>query len=70
MIQCGVPGYIRSANGSELIPDKVQVWLTDHHIKAIYIDRSSLLQNGYIESFRLFVVDHLLRGVFDSQRRL
>ncbi len=38
MIQFGVPGYIRSDNGSEFIANKVQVWLKDHHIKTIYID--------------------------------
>ena len=51
MIQYGVPGYIRSDNGSEFIANKVQQWLRDHHIKTIYIDPGSPWQNGYIESF-------------------
>ena len=51
MIQYGVPGYIRSDSGPEFIATKVQQWLHDSQIKAIYIDRGSPWQNGYIESF-------------------
>ena len=51
MIQYGVPGYIRSDNGPEFIATKVQRWLRDNQIKAIYIDPGSPWQNGYIESF-------------------
>ena len=51
MIQYGVPGYIRSDNGPEFIATKVQQWLRDNQIKAIYIDPGSPWQNGYIESF-------------------
>jgi len=32
MIQCGVPGYIRSDNGPEFIATKVQQWLGDNQI--------------------------------------
>ena len=38
MAQYGVPGYIRSDNGSEFMANKVQAWLKDHPIKTIYID--------------------------------
>ena len=51
MIQYGVPGYIRSDNGPEFMDTKVQRWLRDNQIKAIYIDPGSPWQNGYIESF-------------------
>jgi len=51
MIQYGVPGYIRSDNGNEFIAAKVQQWLANNQIKAIYIDPGSPWQNGYIESF-------------------
>ena len=51
MIQYGVPGYIRRDNGPEFIATKVQPWLRDNQIKAIYIDPGSPWQNGYIESF-------------------
>ncbi len=47
----GVPGYIRSDNGSEFIAQKVQTWLKKNRIKTIYIDLGSPWQNGYIESF-------------------
>ena len=51
MIQYGVPGYIRSDNGPEFIAAKVQQWLANNQIKAIYIDPGSPWKNGYIESF-------------------
>ena len=60
MIQYGVPGYIRSDNGSEFIANKVQQWLRDHHIKTIYIDPGSPWQNGYIESFHSRFLDECL----------
>ena len=41
MIQYEVPGYIRSENGPEFIVTKVQQWLYDNQIKAIYIDPGS-----------------------------
>ena len=41
MIQYGVPDYIRSDNGPEFIATKVQQWLRDNQIKAIYIDPGS-----------------------------
>jgi len=51
MIQYGVPGYIRNDNGPEFIAAKVQQWLANNQIKAIYIDPGNPWQNGYIESF-------------------
>ncbi len=39
MIQNGVPGYIRRDNGPEFIATKVQQWLRDNQIKAIYMNR-------------------------------
>ena len=61
MHQYGVPGYIRSDNGSEFIAKKVQQGLRNHHIKAIYIDPGSPWQNGYIESFHSRFRDECLR---------
>ena len=43
--------YIWWYNGPEFIATKVQQWLRDNQIKAIYIDPGSPWQNGYIESF-------------------
>ena len=51
MARYGIPGYIRSDNGPEVIADKVQNWLSENQIKTIYIDPGSPCQNGYIESF-------------------
>ncbi len=51
MIQYGVPGCIRNDNGNEFIAAKVQQWLANNQIKAIYIDPGSPWQNGYSESF-------------------
>ena len=50
-IRYGVHGYIRSDNGPEFIATKVQQWLANNQIKAIYIDPGCPWQNGYIESF-------------------
>ena len=50
-VSTGVPDYIRSDNGPEFISTKVQRWLRDNQIEAIYIDPGSPWQNGYIESF-------------------
>ena len=41
MIQYGWSGYIRGDNGPEFIATKVQQWLRDNQIKAIYIDPGS-----------------------------
>ena len=51
MITYGIPGHIRSDNGSEFIAQKVQKWLKDNEIKTLYIDPGSPWLNGYIESF-------------------
>ena len=51
MITYGIPGHIRSDNGSEFIAQKGQKWLKDNEIKTLYIDPGSPWQNGYIESF-------------------
>ena len=50
MMTYGIPGHIRSDNGSEFIAQKVQKWLKDNEIKTLYIDPGSPWQNGYIES--------------------
>ena len=47
MIQYGMLGDIRSDNGPEFIAAKVQQWLANNQIKAIYIDPGSPWQNGY-----------------------
>ena len=57
-----MPGYIRSDNGPEFVTTKVQRWLSDNQIKAIYIDPGSPWPNGYIESFHSRFRDECLSG--------
>ena len=47
----GVPGYIRSDNGSEFIAKKVQRWLEENGVGTIYIEPGSPWENPFIESF-------------------
>ena len=47
----GVPGYIRSDNGSEFIAKKVQRWLEEKGVGTIYIEPGSPWENPFIESF-------------------
>ena len=51
MMTYGIPEHIRSDNGTEFIAGKIQRWLRENHIKALYIEPGSPWQNGYIESF-------------------
>ena len=70
----GAPSYIRSNNGSEFIAHRVQQWLSDKNIKAIYIDLGSpwlpseatpqraiaRITNAFIESFHNRLRDECL----------
>ena len=47
----GVPGYIRSDNGSEFIADVVKGWLEVNKVKTIYIEPGHPWENPYVESF-------------------
>ncbi len=78
--QHGTPRYIRSDNGPSSSPRPIQLWLTEHQIKAIYIDPGCPWQNGYAESFnsrfRVECLDRELlytlseaRYVFDQWRK-
>ena len=60
MIQYGVHGYIRSGIGPEFVAAKVQQWLANNQIKAIYIDPGCPWQNGYIKSFHSRFRDEFL----------
>ena len=63
----GVPGYIRSDNGSEFIADAVKKWLEDQMVGTLYIEPGSPWENGYIESFHSRLRDELLnRELFYS----
>lgn len=63
----GVPGHIRSDNGSEFTARAVRRWLKLVDVKTLYITPGSPWENGYIESFNGKLADELLeREVFDT----
>lgn len=63
----GVPGFIRSDNGSEFIADAIRQWLKDKTVGTLYIEPGSPWENGYIESFHGRFRDELLnRELFYS----
>ncbi len=63
----GVPGHIRSDNGSEFTAHVVRDWLKRVGAKTLYITPGSPWENGYIESFNGKLVNELLeREVFDT----
>lgn len=66
-IRRGVPGYLRSDNGSEFTADAVRGWLERVGVRTLYIEPGSPWENGYIESFNGKLRDELLdREVFDT----
>lgn len=65
----GIPGHIRSDNGSEFIASAVKDWIAAVGAKTAYIEKGSPWENGYIESFNGKLRDELLNGeVFYSLR--
>ena len=66
-IHRGVPGHIRSDNGSEFIALKLREWLQKLNVKTLYIEPGSPWENGYIESFNGKMRDELLNiDIFDT----
>jgi transposase InsO family protein len=47
----GVPGHIRSDNGSEFIGRQIKDWLASTGAEGLYIEGGAPWQNGYAESF-------------------
>ena len=65
----GVPGHVRSDNGSEFIAQSVQDWIAAVGAKTAYIAPGSPWENGYVESFNARFRDELLDGeIFTSLR--
>ena len=63
----GVPGRLRSDNGSELTTRAVRRWLKQVDVKTLYITPGSPWENGYIESLNGKLAGELLeREVFDT----
>jgi transposase InsO family protein len=66
-VRRGVPGYIRSDNGSEFTAAAVRGWLAKVGVRALYIEPGSPWENGYVESFNGKLRDELLNAeVFDT----
>jgi len=63
----GVPGHVRSDNGSEFTANAVRAWLARVGAKTLYIEPGSPWENGYCESFNGKLRDELLAGeVFET----
>ena len=63
----GIPGHIRSDNGSEFTAREVRGWLGRLGVKTLYIEPGSPWENGYIESFNGKLRDELLnREIFTT----
>ena len=61
-ILLGVPKHIRSDNGPEFVAKAVQDWIGAVGAKTAYIERGSLWENGFVESFNARLRDELLDG--------
>jgi transposase InsO family protein len=63
----GVPEHIRSDNGPEFTAREIRKWLARIGVRTPFIERGSLWENGYIESFNGKLRDELLdREIFDT----
>lgn len=56
----GIPGYIRSDNGSEFTASTLRQWIESIGVKTAYIEPGSPWENGYNESFNGKLRDELL----------
>lgn len=65
----GVPSFIRSDNGPELVAQAVRDWIKAVGAKTAYIEPGSPWENGYCESFNARFRDAFLNGeIFYSLR--
>jgi len=60
MAHHGVPGHIRSDNGSEFIAQQMQKWLEKAAVGTLYVAPGAPWQNGYAESFNSRLRDEFL----------
>ena len=58
----GVPAYIRSNNGPELITEAVSDWIKAVGAKSVYIEPGSPWETRYCESFNGWMWHELLNG--------
>jgi putative transposase len=62
MTERGVPEFIRSDNGPEMVAKKLRRWLSRVGAQTIYIAPGSPWENGYCESFNGKLRNELLNG--------
>lgn len=62
MMTYGVPAYLRSDNGPEMVAKNLRRWLACIGTKTMYIEPGSPWENGYCESFNGKFRDELLNG--------
>lgn len=67
MVKYGIPGCIRSDNGSEFISEYVKSWLEENSVGIHYIEPASPWQNPFVESFNGTMRDECLnRELFET----
>jgi len=67
MVHFGIPGCVRSDNGSEFVAGVIKAWLAENGIGITYIEPGSPWQNPYVESLNARLRDECLnREVFTS----
>ena len=67
MLAYGIPGCIRSDNGSEFISAHIKDWLVENAVGIYYIEPGSPWQNPYVESFNATMRDECLnRELFET----
>jgi transposase InsO family protein len=65
----GVPAFIRSDNGPEMVAKVLRQWLSGLGMKSLYIEPGSPSENGYCESCNGKLRDECLNGeIFYSLR--
>jgi putative transposase len=65
----GIPTYIRSDNGPEMVAKVLREWLTGLGTRSLYIEPGSPWENGFCESFNGKLRDECLNGeIFYSLR--
>ena len=62
MVEHGVPAYLRSDNGPEMVAKNLRRWLSAVGAQTLYIEPGSPWENGYCESFNGKFRDELLNG--------
>ena len=69
MLFNGIPAFIRSDNGPEMVAKVLRQWLSGLGTKSLYIEPGSPWENGFCESFNGKLRDECLSGeIFYSLR--